>query len=350
MKDDIRSYSVTLSVIIICHNQKSVVKRCIDSVLSQKTSFPVEIIVGDDNSTDGTIEMLSTLYKERIILAKCNSDDCDPSFTLERAGYNRLNALKLARGKYLIHTDGDDFFTSTDLFQTMVDTLESHPECSLCCQNYCMVDCDNVNVPHIPHNEHPLLFKNQIVSVQTFFGNVSTVVNACFCMRRGSNFNSHNLWGGTYDDRYITARYTGNGYIAILNRCDFVYVQYKHSSFSSVKEEVKKIIFQVPIGIAELSPAVAGPIIKKYTGAFLRVAMYMVLRKPVSKDIRNFCSKFEGFLFHNISNEFVFFHWLRYLLICMVSSFMIIFHLRIKPLRYILYRLAIGEMKNEVVI
>lgn len=341
--------AITLSVIIICHNQKDVLKRCIDSVLQQKTSFSTEIIVSDDNSTDGTREMLLNDYRDVVISTFCNSDDCSPSFTLERSGYNRLNGLKLARGKYLIHTDGDDFFTSTDLFQEMVDTLEDHPECNLCCQNYCVVDSENVDVPHDPKNKHHLLFQNHIIPVQMFFGNVSTIVNACYCMRRGDNFNAHNLWGGTYDDKYITARYIGNGDIAILNRCDFVYVQYGHSSCATMNTKDKDVIFHVAIGIAELAPSIAGAMLKKYTGSFLRVAKQMVLKRKISDEVQKYCSRFEGFLFGNLTNKFNMINWMRYAAICLVCLFMIIFHLRIKPLRRLLYRLAIGPIADNVV-
>ena len=49
---------MTLSVCIIFHNQKQFIKRCLDSILSQKINFDYEILLSDDNSTDGTWEEL----------------------------------------------------------------------------------------------------------------------------------------------------------------------------------------------------------------------------------------------------------------------------------------------------
>ena len=125
-----------LSVVVPIYNVEAFLRRCLDSILEQRTSFPVEVIVSDDRSTDGTREMLLNDYKEKVISVFFDSNLVDTTYTLERAAYNRINGLKYATGKYLIHTDGDDFYTSTDIFQIMVDKLESHPDCNLCCQNY----------------------------------------------------------------------------------------------------------------------------------------------------------------------------------------------------------------------
>ena len=340
---------IMLSVIIICHNQKDVVKRCIESVLQQKTSFTTEVIVSDDRSTDGTREMLLEEYNDKVISTFCDSNECNASFTLERSGYNRLNGLKLAKGKYLIHTDGDDFFTSTDLFQTMVDTLESHPECSLCCQNYCMVNADNINVPHEPYNKSPLLAGNRIVTSQEFYNNVDFLVNACFCARRDC-FNTKNLWGGTYDDNFITARYISNGKIAILNRCDFVYVQYEHSTCATMEEAEKNIIFKAAIGITELAPAVAGSLLNRKTVAFYAVAKHVILGRPISKRIQAYCSKYESFIFHSLSSEISIVNRIRYFLIFTISALMLFLNFKPKFARSLLYRLAIGRIKEDVII
>ena len=349
MENSQNDKSIVLSVIIICHNQKEVVRRCIDSVLRQETTFRKEVIVSDDRSTDGTREMLLNDYKGKVIATFFNSDNCNASFTLERSGYNRLNGLKLAHGKYIIHTDGDDFFTSTDLFQTMVDTLEAHPECSLCCQNYCVVDANNVNAPHIPQNNSPYLKQDCIISVQEFFANVKMLVNACYCLKR-ANFNDEKLWGGTYDDNYITCRYIGCGKVAILNRCDFVYVKYGTSTCATMKLQDKRILFHAAIGMTELAPTIAGAMVSRYSRSFMRVSQFAVLRKPVSNEIQSFCGRFDGFLFHNLKNEFVLKNWLRYCCVYFLSAFMTYAKVSPKLFRVLLYRLAIGKIDKKAVI
>ena len=50
--------NIGVSVMLTFYNQKQYVKDSLTSVLEQKTSFPYEIICGDDGSTDGTYEEL----------------------------------------------------------------------------------------------------------------------------------------------------------------------------------------------------------------------------------------------------------------------------------------------------
>ena len=54
-----------LSVLIISHNQKELLRRCIESVLQQNLPFEHELIISDDASTDGTWE-LAQEYAEKL--------------------------------------------------------------------------------------------------------------------------------------------------------------------------------------------------------------------------------------------------------------------------------------------
>ena len=58
------SDDILLSVIIIFYNQEKYVRQTLESVLSQKTDFKFEILMGDDNSTDKTTDILKE-YSEK---------------------------------------------------------------------------------------------------------------------------------------------------------------------------------------------------------------------------------------------------------------------------------------------
>ena len=56
-----------LSVLIPVFNEKKTIKKCIENVLRADTcGMELEIIISDNNSTDGTIEILQSLKDERI--------------------------------------------------------------------------------------------------------------------------------------------------------------------------------------------------------------------------------------------------------------------------------------------
>ena len=52
-----------VSIVCVCYNQVDFIERTIQGFLAQKTSFPFEIIIGDDFSTDGSVKIIQDYYK-----------------------------------------------------------------------------------------------------------------------------------------------------------------------------------------------------------------------------------------------------------------------------------------------
>lgn len=49
-----------LSVHILTYNSEKFISECLDSILEQKTSFLFDIVVGDDASTDKTVDIINS--------------------------------------------------------------------------------------------------------------------------------------------------------------------------------------------------------------------------------------------------------------------------------------------------
>lgn len=96
-------HEMLVSVIIPTYNRKHTIKRSIDSVLAQ-TYHPLEIIIIDDCSTDGTMEYVDELYGDitdtNIIYVK-NDNNVGPSAS-------RNIGASYASGEYLAFHDSDD--------------------------------------------------------------------------------------------------------------------------------------------------------------------------------------------------------------------------------------------------
>lgn len=342
---------VSLSVVVISHNQKQVLRRCLDSILSQETSFPVQVIVSDDRSNDGTREMLLSEYKEKVISTFFDSNEYETSYVLERAALNRINGLKLATGKYLIHIDGDDFFIDKLSFQTMVDKLETHLDCNLCCQNYCILPSDNLDAPPQPFCDSTLFISESILSVDDFFSQIGLIHNSCFCMRRTATVKVEDLTSTTYDDIDITIRYMGNANIALVNRCGFVYVQYPDSSCSTMTKQEKRIVFMSGVSAILLAPSLTGIILNHNMWAITRIAYEAIKRKQFSERMISYCHKIDMFLFRGLSNDIPIKDWFRFLLIFTCSAFMWIFHVRNKMILKFIYKLVVDSKipKNVII-
>jgi hypothetical protein len=111
-----------VSVILQAYNHAPFVAQAIEGVLMQRVSFPFELIVADDASTDGTREAV-------LEYAASHSDRIRPVFPEANLGANEmfLRALAEARGEYVAFLEGDDYWTSPHKLARQVDALEANP-------------------------------------------------------------------------------------------------------------------------------------------------------------------------------------------------------------------------------
>lgn len=119
-----------LSVVTITYNHAPYIAKCIEGVLMQQVNFPMEFIIAEDCSTDGTraiCEEYAQKYPDLIRLIT--------SETNVGANPNELRAMKAAKGKYIAYCEGDDYWTDPLKLQKQVDFLESHPDYSVCFHN-----------------------------------------------------------------------------------------------------------------------------------------------------------------------------------------------------------------------
>lgn len=118
-----------VSVSITTYNHAPYIARAVEGVLMQETTFPVELVVGDDCSTDGTREILHELQRRapdrlRLVL---------PERNLGRGGVPMFaRTMEHVRGRYVAMLDGDDYWTAPDKLARQVAHLEANPECSMC--------------------------------------------------------------------------------------------------------------------------------------------------------------------------------------------------------------------------
>lgn len=125
---------VDLSIIILTYNHKDYIRHCIDSVLMQRFDFKTEVIIGDDCSTDGTVEILKE-YKEKYPFLQLVLRE-------ENIGGTR-NAYELScmmQGRYYAYLEGDDYWCDENKLQLQYDHLLSHPELVGCYHDCNIVD------------------------------------------------------------------------------------------------------------------------------------------------------------------------------------------------------------------
>lgn len=120
-----------VSIVCLTYNEEQFVRDTFDNFLSQKTTFPFEVLVYDDASQDSTPEIIkeyATKYPDvfRVTLYKENNFKKGLGFYGLRVGFNE------AQGKYIAYCEGDDYWCDDLKLQKQVDFLESHPEYEVC--------------------------------------------------------------------------------------------------------------------------------------------------------------------------------------------------------------------------
>jgi len=52
------NHDVMVTVIVLCYNHEPYLRQALDSIVSQETNFPFEVIVHDDASTDRSADII----------------------------------------------------------------------------------------------------------------------------------------------------------------------------------------------------------------------------------------------------------------------------------------------------
>ena len=122
---------ILISVVIPSYNRADTVGQTIESILAQKVDADVEIVIGDDCSTDNAREVLLR-YKEQ------HPDTIRLLFHAQNMGLgaNWATCVKACKGKYICNCDNDDYWHNEHKLQIQLDYMESHPECNICITNH----------------------------------------------------------------------------------------------------------------------------------------------------------------------------------------------------------------------
>ena len=110
-----------VSIIIVNFNTATLLKNCLNSIISQTEDIEYEIIVSDNGSTDGSIEMLEDEFPD-VVLLKNNAN----------LGFGKANnrGLSIAKGQYIFYLNSDTLLLNNTV-KYFCDYMESHKKDSI---------------------------------------------------------------------------------------------------------------------------------------------------------------------------------------------------------------------------
>lgn len=138
-----------ISICCITYNQQQYIKQTLDGFLKQKINVPYEILIHDDCSTDGTVNILKEYkrkYPDKIVLL------------LEKENQYSKGALicktflyPLIKGKYFCFCEGDDYWCDENKLQKQYDALEANVDCSIAVHDVaCVNGIGELQSKHFP--------------------------------------------------------------------------------------------------------------------------------------------------------------------------------------------------------
>lgn len=115
---------MNISIIIVNYKTRGLLKYCLKNILELNLPFDFEIIVVDNNSRDGSVEMVKLLYGHKSQIKLIESK--------ENLGYSAGNNLgaKEAQGKYLLIFNSDIKPLASSI-EKLYHFMEDHPEVGL---------------------------------------------------------------------------------------------------------------------------------------------------------------------------------------------------------------------------
>lgn len=155
---------IILTVYVPTYNHENYIVKALDSILMQKTEYKLEVLVGEDCSTDSTRTVLKKYEQEhpgkfQVFYREKNMYGSSPN--------NALDLKLRAKGKYIICLEGDDFWTDEYKLQKQISFLETHPEYYAVAHKCVVVGEDN-----LPNGEQYPTCQDSDYSFEHFFSEI----------------------------------------------------------------------------------------------------------------------------------------------------------------------------------
>jgi hypothetical protein len=141
-------FSVEATVVIPVKNRVNTVADAINSVLNQECTFPFNLIVVDNYSTDGTTEKIAAIKDDRLIHVVPESKELGIGGCWNYAVHHQ------AAGKFVVQLDSDDVYKDSHTLQKMIDCFYKE-KCAMVIGSYQMTDFHLNEIPPglIDHKE-----------------------------------------------------------------------------------------------------------------------------------------------------------------------------------------------------
>jgi glycosyltransferase involved in cell wall biosynthesis len=160
-----------VSVAMITYNHEKFIAQAIESVLMQEANFPVELVIGEDCSTDGT-RVVVLDYQRR-------HPRCIRVLTrAQNLGMlrNAADTYLTCRGRYVAFLEGDDYWCSSSKLQQQADFMDAQPDFAICFHNAAVVGDRSDGFPALWCRHVPAVTSAEDLAFELFIPTCSAMI------------------------------------------------------------------------------------------------------------------------------------------------------------------------------
>lgn len=222
------AYSPLLTVCIPAYNAEKYIEETLESVVTQRTSFPFEVLISDDCSTDQTLsicqEYASKYPNVKVIHQKKNLGMAP----------NQHFVLSMPDTPYLAYLDSDDYYATTDFLQRQVSFLEEHENVSVVFSNVEIFSTEGVARRKYEDNKPSTIF-----DLHTFLQKGIPITNSSMVVRRKAQIGVPEFFPTFFQYDWLIHIY--HGLSGQFGYNDFVGTRYRLHPENATKRSTEKI-------------------------------------------------------------------------------------------------------------
>jgi glycosyltransferase involved in cell wall biosynthesis len=228
-----------ISFLVTFYNQAEYVDQCLNSIKNIDLPDDYEIIVGDDGSTDGTLEKIDSWkskFGDHLLLIKNSREDGIKDHVM-RASNMRKKLLAESKGEYFCVVDGDDYYCNKTFVKKAINILEANQNVSTMMFDFQKVTNEKDDIQKYTLNEVEGNLKNSI-----YVRNYYMHVGGCVFRRYSKQITEDLLSAPYYDDTDIILYNLNFGNLDYCKLCVYCYRQTGHGLWTGISRSVQGLL------------------------------------------------------------------------------------------------------------
>ena len=222
-----------VSIACLTFNHEKFIAEALESFLSQRTDFEIEIIVYDGGSQDNNRNIIKEYNGRYPDIIKSVFPDKDPGIA-----HSIYNLIKSCKGEYIALCEGDDYWTNVNKLQEQIELLQKDKSYSLC---FTPVDIVNEDGQILNKNSG---IKSNLTHLDILSGGIPQLPTVVFRRSSMPKVFPNEFFSASYLDHFLYALITLDGSARFINKPTAVYRQHSGGKYSlvTIEEKIQKSV------------------------------------------------------------------------------------------------------------